>query len=60
MESIEEFLEINKWRLIDLFRDLDKDKDWLVLKSDLIRQVLKGFFIILRIFKIKVHNCLCL
>lgn len=42
MEKIEEFLEQNKWRLIDLFKELDKDKDWLILKSDLTRQVLKG------------------
>jgi hypothetical protein len=42
MEKIEDFLEENKWRLIDLFKDLDKDKDWLILKSDLSRQCLKG------------------
>ena len=50
MEKIEDFLEKNKWRLIDLFKELDKDKDWLILKSDLSRQCLKGELIKIYLF----------
>ena len=31
MEKIEKYLEENKWRLLDLFKDLDKNKDWKVI-----------------------------
>ncbi|CAF1155872.1 unnamed protein product [Didymodactylos carnosus] len=34
MERIEEFLETNRWRLVDLFRKMDRDKDWNILKQD--------------------------
>ena len=37
MQQIEKFLDENRWRLIDLFRELDKDKDWHVFKDDFIR-----------------------
>ena len=42
METIEIFLEKNKWRLIDLFKDLDKKKEWVIIKSDLMREYEKG------------------
>jgi hypothetical protein len=42
MEKIERFLNRNKWRLIDLFKDLDKNKDWSLLKSDFKREYNKG------------------
>jgi hypothetical protein len=37
MEYVEEFLANNHWRLIDLFRTLDRDKSWNVVKNDLMR-----------------------
>ena len=42
MEQIELFLAENKWRLVDLFKDLDKNKDWIVYKKDFIRECKKG------------------
>lgn len=42
MERIEKFLAENRWRLVDLFKDLDKNKDWRVKGNDLIREVRKG------------------
>lgn len=42
MQQIEEFLAENKWRLVDLFKDLDKNKDWKVMKNDFIRECKKG------------------
>ena len=44
MEKIDLFLEENKWRLIDLFKELDKNKDWKVLKSDFVRECKNGRF----------------
>jgi hypothetical protein len=42
MQNIESFLEINKWRLIDFFKDIDKNKDWVIIKTDLMRQYEMG------------------
>ena len=42
MEHIEKFLAENRWRLVDLFKDLDKNKDWRVKRDDLIRECHKG------------------
>lgn len=42
MERIEKFLQENKWRLVDLFKDLDKNKDWRVKSDDLKRECRKG------------------
>jgi hypothetical protein len=42
MEQIELFLAENKWRLVDLFKELDKNKDWFVLKKDFIRECKNG------------------
>ncbi|CAF0895723.1 unnamed protein product [Brachionus calyciflorus] len=42
MKNIEEFLAVNKWRLIDLFKDLDKNKEWHVKKEDFIRECKNG------------------
>lgn len=42
MERIEKFLVENRWRLVDLFKDLDKNKDWRVKSNDLIRECRKG------------------
>ena len=42
MEKIEQFLEDNKWRLVDLFKGLDKDKDWKIYKSDFLREFKRG------------------
>lgn len=42
MEKIEKFLNENRWRLVDLFKDLDKNKDWRVKRDDLIRECRKG------------------
>jgi hypothetical protein len=35
LTKIEQFLDQNKWRLIDLFKDLDKNKDWKIYKVNL-------------------------
>jgi len=42
MEQIEKFLNDNRWRLVDLFKDLDKNKDWRVKRDDLARECRKG------------------
>lgn len=42
MKNIEDFLETNKWRLVDLFKDLDKNKDWSINKDDFLRGCKKG------------------
>lgn len=42
MERIEAFLNENRWRLVDLFADLDKNKDWRVKKDDFVRECKKG------------------
>ena len=42
MEKIEALLGESKWRLLDLFKDMDKNKDWKVLKSDFLRECQKG------------------
>jgi hypothetical protein len=42
MEKIEKYLDENKWRLLDLFKDLDKNKDWKVYKADFVRECKKG------------------
>ncbi|CAF0950238.1 unnamed protein product [Rotaria sp. Silwood1] len=34
MERVENFLIDNHWRLVDLFRTLDRDKSWTVVKED--------------------------
>jgi len=34
MEHIEKFLADNHWRLVDLFRQLDKNKSWNIVKDD--------------------------
>ncbi|CAF3605878.1 unnamed protein product [Rotaria socialis] len=41
MESVEGFLYDNHWRLVDLFRTLDRDKSWAVVKEDFMRLVEK-------------------
>ena len=41
MERVEEFLAKNHWRLVDLFRTLDKDKSWKVVKEDFMRLIEK-------------------
>ena len=38
MQKIEDSLEKEKWRLVDLFQDLDKNKDWKVQESDFKRE----------------------
>lgn len=42
MERIEKFLAENRWRLVDLFKNLDKNKDWRVKRDDLIRECRNG------------------
>lgn len=42
MKKIEDFLEANRWRLIDLFKDLDKNKDWSINRNDFLRECKKG------------------
>jgi hypothetical protein len=37
MERVEEFLTENHWRLLDLFRTLDQNKSWRVVKEDFMR-----------------------
>jgi hypothetical protein len=39
MERVEEFLAENHWRLMDLFRALDRNKSWNVVKEDFMRLV---------------------
>jgi len=39
MERVEKFLVNNHWRLLDLFRALDKNKSWAVVKEDFMRLV---------------------
>lgn len=34
MRNVEDFLVRNHWRLLDLFRALDRDKTWTVVKED--------------------------
>ena len=41
MQRIEEILGENKWRLIDLFSNLDKNKDWKLQDSDFRRECKK-------------------
>lgn len=41
MERVEEFLAENHWRLVDLFRRLDKNKSWNLVKEDFMRLVEK-------------------
>jgi hypothetical protein len=36
LEKIEDYLRENRWRLVDLFASLDKNKDWRVKTSDFI------------------------
>jgi len=42
MEKIEQAIEEKKWRLLDLFKDLDKNKDWKVNREDFIREYASG------------------
>lgn len=46
LERIEEFLQENRWRLVDLFATLDKNKDWCVKKIDFARECKKKFLVI--------------
>ncbi len=39
MERVEEFLANNHWRLLDLFRTLDRNKSWNVVKGDFMRLI---------------------
>ena len=39
MERVEQFLVDNHWRLVDLFRTLDRNKSWNVVKQDFMRLV---------------------
>lgn len=41
MERVEQFLTNNHWRLVDLFRALDKTKSWAVVKEDFMRLIEK-------------------
>jgi hypothetical protein len=41
MERVEEFLAMNRWRLIDLFRTLDRVKSWNIAKEDFMRFISK-------------------
>jgi Ca2+-binding EF-hand superfamily protein len=42
MLNIDKFLDENKMRLVDLFKTIDKDKDWFVIKEDFIREFHAG------------------
>jgi len=42
MSRIEAFLAANRWRLLDLFQSLDKNKDWKVLRADFVRECERG------------------
>lgn len=42
MEKIEQAIEEKKWRLLDLFKDLDKNKDWKLHREDFLREYAKG------------------
>lgn len=37
MQKVEEFLYNNHWRLLDLFRALDQEKNWALVKEDFMR-----------------------
>jgi hypothetical protein len=39
MQRVEEFLANNHWRLVDLFRALDRNKSWNVVKGDFMRLI---------------------
>lgn len=41
MEKVEEFLATNQWRLIDLFKSMDKEKSWRIAKDDFLRFIQK-------------------
>ena len=41
IQIIEKFLHENKLRLIDLFRSVDKDKDWKVSRDEFRTAILK-------------------
>lgn len=41
MERVEEFLAENHWRLLDLFRTLDRSKSWGLVKEDFKRMIEK-------------------
>ena len=41
MERVEEFLAENHWRLLDLFRTLDRSKSWGLVKEDFMRMIEK-------------------
>ncbi len=51
MERIEEFLVENHWRLLDLFRALDRSKSWSVVKEDFMHLAAK-----VKIFTSKNQN----
>lgn len=42
MERIEKFLNENRWRLVDLFKNIDKSKDWHLNREELIRECRRG------------------
>lgn len=44
MERVEEFLAENHWRLLDLFRTLDQNKSWGLVKEDFMRMIEKVNF----------------
>jgi hypothetical protein len=48
MERVEEFLAENHWRLLDLFRQLDKNKSCRPVKEDFMRLAEKVNFFISR------------
>ena len=39
MEHVEKFLADSHWRLVDLFRTLDRNKSWNVVKDDFMRLI---------------------
>ena len=41
MNKVEEFLATNHWRLIDLFKSMDKEKSWRIAKEDFMRFIKK-------------------
>ena len=42
MEKIEQAIEERKWRLLEVFKELDKNKDWQVNREDFIREYANG------------------
>ncbi len=42
IRRIETLLNEDRWRLVDFFKDLDKNKDWKLCKNDFVREHKKG------------------